>query len=95
MFGSDWEVGTGDSSGFKSLTAFYPKEASSSNGIIVSLIASASFLVICFFFISYNLHINFPHVGASVSVAITGLGPDFTKMESFGKVDEFAETLVL
>ncbi|KAJ1406417.1 hypothetical protein SESBI_25166 [Sesbania bispinosa] len=25
---------------------------------------------------------------------ITGLGPDFTKMESFGKVDEFAETLV-
>ncbi|XP_057436815.1 psbP domain-containing protein 3, chloroplastic isoform X1 [Lotus japonicus] len=56
----DWEVGTGDSSGFKSLTAFYPKEASSSN----------------------------------VSVAITGLGPDFTKMESFGKVDEFAETLV-
>ncbi|XP_057436816.1 psbP domain-containing protein 3, chloroplastic isoform X2 [Lotus japonicus] len=57
---NDWEVGTGDSSGFKSLTAFYPKEASSSN----------------------------------VSVAITGLGPDFTKMESFGKVDEFAETLV-
>lgn len=30
----------------------------------------------------------------SVSVVITGLGPDFTKMESFGKVDEFAETLV-
>lgn len=31
---------------------------------------------------------------ASVSVVITGLGPDFTKMESFGKVDAFAETLV-
>ncbi|KAF3446934.1 hypothetical protein FNV43_RR12114 [Rhamnella rubrinervis] len=30
----------------------------------------------------------------NVSVVITGLGPDFTKMESFGKVDEFAETLV-
>ncbi|XP_062103955.1 psbP domain-containing protein 3, chloroplastic-like [Humulus lupulus] len=29
-----------------------------------------------------------------VSVVITGLGPDFTKIESFGKVDEFAETLV-
>lgn len=31
---------------------------------------------------------------ASVSVVITGLGPDFTKMESFGKVEAFAETLV-
>ncbi|CAJ1973104.1 unnamed protein product [Sphenostylis stenocarpa] len=31
---------------------------------------------------------------ANVSVAITGLGPDFTRMESFGKVDEFAQTLV-
>ncbi|MBA0551213.1 hypothetical protein Golob_022108 [Gossypium lobatum] len=29
-----------------------------------------------------------------VSVAITGLGPDFTRMESFGKVDAFADTLV-
>lgn len=29
-----------------------------------------------------------------MSVVITGLGPDFTRMESFGKVDEFAETLV-
>ncbi|KAJ1427429.1 PsbP family [Sesbania bispinosa] len=56
----EWQIGTGDSTGFKSLTAFYPKEESNSN----------------------------------VSVVITGLGPDFTKMESFGKVDEFAETLV-
>lgn len=31
---------------------------------------------------------------SNVSVAITGLGPDFTKMESFGNVDSFAETLV-
>ncbi|XP_050377913.1 psbP domain-containing protein 3, chloroplastic isoform X2 [Argentina anserina] len=33
-------------------------------------------------------------VSSSISVVITGLGPDFTKMESFGKVEEFAETLV-
>ncbi|KDP36744.1 hypothetical protein JCGZ_08035 [Jatropha curcas] len=31
---------------------------------------------------------------SNVSVAITGIGPDFTRMESFGKVEEFAETLV-
>ncbi|XP_031270258.1 psbP domain-containing protein 3, chloroplastic isoform X2 [Pistacia vera] len=31
---------------------------------------------------------------SNVSVVITGLGPDFTRMESFGKVEEFAETLV-
>lgn len=29
-----------------------------------------------------------------VSVVISGLGPDFTRMESFGKVEEFADTLV-
>ncbi|KAH9694049.1 PsbP domain-containing protein 3 [Citrus sinensis] len=29
-----------------------------------------------------------------VSVVITGLGPDFTRMESFGKVEAFADTLV-
>ncbi|KAL9244094.1 hypothetical protein vseg_017903 [Gypsophila vaccaria] len=28
------------------------------------------------------------------NVAITGIGPDFTRLESFGKVDEFAESLV-
>nr|AKM76628.1 photosystem II reaction center PsbP family protein [Pelargonium cotyledonis] len=32
--------------------------------------------------------------GSNVSIVITGLGADFTRMESFGKVDEFAETLV-
>nr|AKM76636.1 photosystem II reaction center PsbP family protein [Pelargonium tetragonum] len=32
--------------------------------------------------------------GSNVSIVITGLGADFTKMESFGKVDEFADTLV-
>ncbi|TKY75366.1 PsbP domain-containing protein 3 [Spatholobus suberectus] len=56
----EWQVGTGESNGFKSITAFYPTDASNSN----------------------------------VSVVITGLGPDFTRMESFGKVDEFAQTLV-
>ncbi|KAG8654475.1 psbP domain-containing protein 3, chloroplastic [Manihot esculenta] len=34
------------------------------------------------------------YTSSNVSVVITGLGPDFTKMESFGKVDAFAETLV-
>ncbi|GAU51429.1 hypothetical protein TSUD_309300 [Trifolium subterraneum] len=57
---NEWQIGTGESAGFKSLTAFYPKEESNSN----------------------------------VSVVITGVGPDFTKMESFGKVEEFADTLV-
>ncbi|KNA16164.1 hypothetical protein SOVF_091580 [Spinacia oleracea] len=31
---------------------------------------------------------------SNVSVAITGIGPDFTKLESFGNVDTFAENLV-
>ncbi|WOL13956.1 psbP domain-containing protein 3, chloroplastic isoform X1 [Canna indica] len=31
---------------------------------------------------------------SNVSVVITGLGPDFTRLESFGNVDAFAETLV-
>ncbi|KAH9694044.1 PsbP domain-containing protein 3 [Citrus sinensis] len=56
----DWQLGAGEPNGFKSITAFYPQEASSS----------------------------------SVSVVITGLGPDFTRMESFGKVEAFADTLV-
>ncbi|XP_059460649.1 psbP domain-containing protein 3, chloroplastic [Corylus avellana] len=56
----DWQIGAGEPNGFKSITAFYPEEASNSN----------------------------------VSVVITGLGADFTRMESFGKVDAFAETLV-
>ncbi|KAK3002462.1 hypothetical protein RJ639_022102, partial [Escallonia herrerae] len=60
MIPRDWQVGAGDGNGFKSVTAFYPKEASSSN----------------------------------VSVVITGLGADFTRLESFGKVEAFAENLV-
>nr|AKM76617.1 photosystem II reaction center PsbP family protein [Erodium trifolium] len=32
--------------------------------------------------------------GSNVSILISGLGADFTKMESFGNVDAFAETLV-
>ncbi|KAL6858938.1 hypothetical protein ACP4OV_017940 [Aristida adscensionis] len=31
---------------------------------------------------------------ANVSVAITGIGPDFTSLKSFGDVDAFAESLV-
>lgn len=31
---------------------------------------------------------------ANVSIVITGVGPDFTRMESFGTVDAFAERLV-
>uniref|UniRef100_A0A0F7H196 Photosystem II reaction center PsbP family protein n=1 Tax=Goodyera fumata TaxID=1390594 RepID=A0A0F7H196_9ASPA len=31
---------------------------------------------------------------SNVSITITGLGPDFTALGSFGKVDAFAETLV-
>ncbi|XP_042508954.1 psbP domain-containing protein 3, chloroplastic isoform X2 [Macadamia integrifolia] len=57
---TDWQVGAGKADGIRSVTAFYPGEASSSN----------------------------------VSVLITGLGADFTRLESFGKVDAFAENLV-
>ncbi|KAL8151460.1 hypothetical protein V2J09_021268 [Rumex salicifolius] len=57
---TDWQVGSGESDGVRSLTAFYPQQSTTSN----------------------------------VSVLITGLGPDFTRLESFGKVDAFAETLV-
>ncbi|XP_004146765.1 psbP domain-containing protein 3, chloroplastic isoform X1 [Cucumis sativus] len=56
----DWQVGNGEPNGFKSVTAFFPQETSTSN----------------------------------VSVVISGLGPDYTRMESFGKVEEFADTLV-
>jgi hypothetical protein len=31
-FYADWQVGAGEPNGFKSITAFYPGEASSSNG---------------------------------------------------------------
>ncbi|GAB4828471.1 hypothetical protein Ancab_035468 [Ancistrocladus abbreviatus] len=57
----DWQVGSGEGNGLKSVTAFYPEEASGTS---------------------------------NVSVVITGLGPDFTRLESFGKVDAFAENLV-
>lgn len=56
----DWLVGAGEPSGFRSVTAFYPEAASTSN----------------------------------VSIVITGLGADYTRLESFGKVDAFAENLV-
>nr|AJS13470.1 PPD3 [Erycina pusilla] len=55
-----WSVGTGETSSIKSVTAFYPEEASNTN----------------------------------VSITIAGVGPDFTTLGSFGKVDAFAQTLV-
>ncbi|XP_020596068.1 psbP domain-containing protein 3, chloroplastic isoform X2 [Phalaenopsis equestris] len=55
-----WSVGTGETSSIKSVTAFYPMQASNSN----------------------------------VTIVIVGVGPDFTTLGSFGKVDAFAETLV-
>ncbi|KAK6939181.1 PsbP, C-terminal [Dillenia turbinata] len=60
MIPKEWQVGNGEAKGIRSVTAFYPLEASNSN----------------------------------VSVVITGLGADFTRLESFGKVDAFAENLV-
>lgn len=45
------------------------------------------------FWQSFKAFINLKLV-VLVSVVITGLGPDFTRMESFGKVEEFADTLV-
>ncbi|WVZ92220.1 hypothetical protein U9M48_038303 [Paspalum notatum var. saurae] len=56
-----WLVGAGESSGIKSVTAFYPEQAAADS---------------------------------NVSVAITGIGPDFTSLKSFGDVDAFAEGLV-
>ena len=47
--GSEWQVGTGDgeSSGFKSITAFYPTVASNSNGILTLfwLFVSSSIII--------------------------------------------------
>ncbi|CAN6453984.1 unnamed protein product [Victoria cruziana] len=34
------------------------------------------------------------NTSSSVSLVITGLGPDFTRLESFGNVDAFAENLI-
>uniref|UniRef100_A0ACD5ZSG4 Uncharacterized protein n=1 Tax=Avena sativa TaxID=4498 RepID=A0ACD5ZSG4_AVESA len=55
-----WQVGAGEGSGFKNVTAFFPDQ----------------------------------NANSSVSVVITGIGPDFTSLKSFGTVDEFAENLV-
>ncbi|XP_057468666.1 psbP domain-containing protein 3, chloroplastic-like, partial [Actinidia eriantha] len=60
MIPQDWQVGTGENNGIKSVTGFFPDEPSNSN----------------------------------VAVVITVLGADFTRLESFGKVDAFAENLV-
>ncbi|CAM0911987.1 unnamed protein product [Alopecurus aequalis] len=55
-----WQVGAGEGSGFKNVTAFFPDQ----------------------------------NANSSVSVVITGIGPDFTSLKSFGEVDAFAENLV-
>ncbi|XP_020268123.1 psbP domain-containing protein 3, chloroplastic [Asparagus officinalis] len=44
----------------------------------------------------YSVTAFFPEEASdsNVSIAITGLGPDFTSLKSFGSVDAFAESLV-
>lgn len=86
---ADWLIGGGDGNGFKSVTAFYPSEASNSNGIYNCLLPHIcnNYLEIIQRYIRFQMYL-------SVSVVITGLGADFTKLESFGKVDAFAENLV-
>lgn len=37
MAESGWQVGNGESNGFKSITAFYPTETANSNGVIFSV----------------------------------------------------------
>lgn len=49
MAGTEWQVGTGESSGFKSLTAFFPKDESNSNGILRVSFFQFVFLIIRFF----------------------------------------------
>lgn len=92
--GSEWQVGTGEPNGFKSITAFYPEEASTSNGILkVYLLLTTGNFVPQVLQSNYKNNKSYSFA-TSVSVVITGLGADFTRMESFGKVEEFAETLV-
>lgn len=79
-------MGNGEPNGFKSVTAFFPQGTSSSNGIFLDFL---TFSLTRFSF-EYFDGLNF----GLVSVVISGLGPDFTRMESFGKVEEFADTLV-
>lgn len=82
-------MGSGEPNGFKSITAFYPEEeAVNSNGNLYK------FLIVPLSFFGIYMHTKKLKLVASVSVVITGLGPDFTRMESFGKVEAFADTLV-
>lgn len=83
----DWQVGAGEGDGVRALIAFYPTEAANSNGIMraqVELFPDNNSLRI----------IDFEFLARAVTLVITGLGADFTRLESFGKVDAFAETLV-
>lgn len=90
MYDVDWQVGNGEGDGVRALIAFYPTEAANSNGIMLScretftrqVTRLVSTLLIFLFLL------------APVTLVITPLGADFTRLESFGKVDAFAETLV-
>lgn len=82
-------MGNGEPNGFKSVTAFFPQETSTSNGNFLRSSLIYFFSLTCFSF-EYFDGLNF----GLVSVVISGLGPDYTRMESFGKVEEFADTLV-
>lgn len=82
---TDWQVGTGEGDGVRALIAFYPQDTASSNGIKTT------------FFVIFLLQLQSDDLLlllAPVSIVITGLGADFTRLESFGKVDAFAENLV-
>lgn len=83
----DWQVGAGEGDGVRALIAFYPTEAANSNGRVRAH---------CRTFSDNNSLriIDFEFLTRAVTLLITGLGADFTRLESFGKVDAFAETLV-
>lgn len=60
--------------------------------LLTRMVHITSLLVISHF--GDRLKYNKVSMHLSVSLVITGLGADFTKLESFGKVDAFAENLV-
>lgn len=90
-FRAGWQVGAGERSGFKNVTAFFPEQNPNSSGTYAT---HASFHLPTTNppYIPLEIHEFLLH--SSVSVVITGIGPDFTSLKSFGNVDEFAENLV-
>lgn len=80
-------MGTGEGDGVRALIAFYPPEASNSNGMYRDCTGTFPWSIVWWF-------LDVLLLLASVSIVITGLGADYTRLESFGKVDAFAETLV-